>query len=139
MPAVVCPSCHSKLKAPPQLAGRRATCPRCRMAIVVPPDGRGLTPALQETKPYPKAPANPDSDTAESAAAEATAIDIPIGGRSPLESAEQSAAPARGRAGALLRAGLLILLAASGAFALWMASPGGNSGAQAPRPAPSTR
>ncbi len=37
MPTVVCPSCHSKLRVPKNLAGRQLICPGCNDAVDSPP------------------------------------------------------------------------------------------------------
>jgi hypothetical protein len=114
MPAVVCPSCLGKLKASPQLAGKRATCPRCKAAVRVPSDGDSLLtrPVLPDTS----------ADTAESAALDGTAEQTPIktGTAKPL--AEPVASGPKWSVVAL-RLVLLVALATAATFSLWMAVP----------------
>jgi len=120
MPAVVCTSCQSRLKAPPQLAGKTATCPRCRSAVLVPPTGRPV--AIEETKPFPAVPVHPSQDTAEVAALDDTALDMPLA-KPPHVAVAPPPAPVRYWTSGLVKIGLLLALAVSGGFALWMATP----------------
>ncbi len=72
MTAIVCPSCNSNLKAPEKLAGKTASCPKCRTAIVVPTVNQvGLTLSDPKTN-RPALPAA-DAETIETMALEATA------------------------------------------------------------------
>ena len=129
MPAVLCPSCHSKLKAPAQLAGKTATCPRCRTAVHVPPAGAPV--AVQESK-HPSVPARPAEDTVEVAALDDTALQIPLPARQTAAPAQAPAPTERGFRG-LWQAGLAVALAASATFALWMATPPDRQSSRTPQ------
>jgi hypothetical protein len=55
MIAFACPNCNKTLKAPPERAGSKATCPACRHTVVVPAAGEPILEVLPvEDEPAPK-------------------------------------------------------------------------------------
>jgi hypothetical protein len=74
----------------------------------------------------------PAEETAEVAALDDTALQIPVA-KPQAEPPLPPATPGHRGIGGLLRAGLLVALAASGAFALWMATPPGRQSSRAPQ------
>ena len=54
---VVCPACAQKLKAAPELAGKRVSCPACKTPFVIqaPPAAAGTTTAATAAAPAPAA------------------------------------------------------------------------------------
>jgi hypothetical protein len=119
MPAVVCPACHSKLKAPAALVGKEAACPRCKTQIHV---TSGLVRAglVEESKTHKKLAPAPNAETLEDIALDDTAEQTPLRLPTAEPLAEsRTAAPKRG--GWLVRTLLFVALAAAGSFAVWMA------------------
>ena len=109
MLAVVCPRCRSNLRAPILIAGMKARCPRCRALLIF-------------RRPRP---ASPNTETAESAALDATAEQSPVWPgteKCPPEPERAGRRPGR----SLLRAAVLVFLALAGAFALCVAALGGR-------------
>lgn len=54
--AVVCSACHARIKAPAAAAGRRAKCPKCQAAVLVP---RALVADWRPDEPVEPAPEGP--------------------------------------------------------------------------------
>ena len=57
---VPCPSCGKKLSAPPQAAGKKATCPKCKAPVVIP-----IPPSEAPTMELRLAPGQLDAMAAE--------------------------------------------------------------------------
>jgi Zn-finger nucleic acid-binding protein len=131
MPAVVCPSCRCKLKAPSKLVGKKATCPRCRAAVLVPAAEVASDPVMAETKEHRAPAVAPDAETFEAVALDATAEQSSVKLTAP-PAADQDAPIERRQAGLLIRTAVFLTLASAAAFALWMAIPGGQA-ARAPQ------
>jgi acetyl-CoA carboxylase beta subunit len=125
MPAVVCPSCRSKLKAPSKLAGRSAMCPKCQSPVRVPTAERLVAATLDGTERHRFAAPVADGDTVEARALDATAIQVAIAPQE--DEAEAEPAPIVRRRGALfLQLFVVAALGVSGAFAVWMAISGAS-------------
>jgi hypothetical protein len=58
MPVVTCLCCHSKLRPPDHLAGRRVTCPHCGEAVRVPEPPKELEP--EGDAPAPEGAPSPE-------------------------------------------------------------------------------
>jgi hypothetical protein len=120
MPAVVCPSCRSNLKAPAHLIGKKAPCPRCQASVSVPfaekPNGIALAEMRPNRSVYPAAIA----DTAQAAALDATAEQKPL--KDDAHTAAGKAPATIGKRSVVyLRAAVFVMLAVAGTFAMWMA------------------
>jgi phage FluMu protein Com len=120
MTAVVCPSCHSKLKAPSLRVGLKAKCPRCQSLIHVPAAVTSGKSALEDTKSHRTDRQAADGDTFEAVALDSTAVQAPIKEKNEVVEADSAPETPR-RTGFFIRALAFVLVALAGAFAVWMA------------------
>lgn len=88
--AVECPNCNATLKAPPEFAGKVATCPECGTKVRVP-----VGPTTPQGSPPPAA--GPPKRSAPATAAPSDPLGIDTGASDPFAAAPAAAGPSRPR------------------------------------------